>query len=174
MPGQPPPQASDPRTGWSFLDLGTLVTLVVRSLFFARPLLEEWGLSNYWSANGVGNYLTLAKNYPLRPLQSLPSALAWIVGHGSTTGFALAFAAVQVAKYVAMRWAIGRFVHAASGVACSLDGRRADPLGGRLADAVRRRRTRRRAPLRRARRPAAQRRPADGALDDRGGRDRSA
>lgn len=80
--------------------------LVVVAAAFARPLVEEWGFIDYWNEVGLGGYPHLAKTYLLRPLMPTPFALEWAIGGGSPFGFAMGFAGLIVAKYLAARWAV--------------------------------------------------------------------
>jgi hypothetical protein len=89
-----------------------MVLVLALSLAFARPLVEEWALSNYWHTYGVDHYFALARAWPIRPLQAVPSALAWVIGGRAVVGYAVAFALVLAAKYLAMRWAVGAYLTA--------------------------------------------------------------
>lgn len=94
------------------LDAGTVVAIFAMALYFARPLLEEWGLALYFRVHGVDSYVTLAKKFPLRPLQIAPSAVqSALFGEGSLA-FAVTFGLLLVAKYAALRWAVGPFLPA--------------------------------------------------------------
>ena len=94
------------------LDAGTVVAIFAMALYFARPLLEEWGLALYFRVHGVDSYVDLAGEFPLRPLQIAPSALqSALFGEGSLA-FAVTFGLLLVAKYVALRWAVGPFLPA--------------------------------------------------------------
>lgn len=94
------------------LDAGTVVAIFAMALYFARPLLEEWGLALYFRVHGVDSYVDLAGEFPLRPLQIAPSALqSALFGEGSLA-FAVTFGLLLVAKYVALRWAVAPFLPA--------------------------------------------------------------
>jgi hypothetical protein len=96
----------------SALDAATVVVIFGMALYFARPLLEEWGVSLYFRAHGVHSFVTLAAGFPLRPLQVAPSAVeSGLFGYGATA-FALTFGLLLVGKYAALRWAVGPFLPA--------------------------------------------------------------
>jgi hypothetical protein len=94
------------------LDAGTVVAIFALALFFARPLLEEWGLALFFRVHGVHSYVDLAKAFPLRPLQIFPVAFQSALFGDSTLAFAATFGLLLVAKYVALRWAVGPFLPA--------------------------------------------------------------
>jgi hypothetical protein len=94
------------------LDAATVVVIFGMALYFARPLLEEWGVLLYFRAHGIHSYVTLASGFPLRPLQVAPNAIqAALFGYGATA-FALTFGLLLVGKYVALRWAVGPYLPA--------------------------------------------------------------
>ena len=87
------------------LELGTVAVVVVLALAFARPLLEEWGLTLQWRHLGPWHYWTQAQVHILRPLEPVPSWLNAQLG-GTTLSLACGFAILLVAKYLAARWAV--------------------------------------------------------------------
>ncbi len=94
------------------LDVATVATAIVMALVFARPLLEEWALSDYFQEGGLGDYPSLARRFPLRALQVVPNAVYHALGGGAIAGFAIGFGLLLAAKYVALRWAVGPFLPA--------------------------------------------------------------
>lgn len=88
----------------------TVGAAVVMAAFFARPLLEEWGLASGWARDGLGSYATVAADFPLRPLQVLPSAFSWALGRDALAAYAAGFAVVFASKYVALRWAVAPYL----------------------------------------------------------------
>jgi hypothetical protein len=94
------------------LDAVTVAGILLAALYFARPLLEELGLSLYFRANGVHTYITLAGGFPLRPLQAAPNAFQSALFGDSTLAFALTFGLILIAKYTALRWAVAPFLPA--------------------------------------------------------------
>ena len=96
--------------GLALAEVATVSSLFVMAVFFARPLLEEWGFFAAFRSSGATTYWNLIPRFSLRPLVGIPLVLEWLIARGSSWGVGVGFGLLLMAKYGALRWAVNGFV----------------------------------------------------------------
>jgi hypothetical protein len=108
-PSQPEHRHRGGAARWWLVDAVTVAFLSLLALAYARPLVEEWIVLEYFDRAGIGGYKWFATLSPLRPLGAAPTVLQWLLG-GDPWGFGLGFALMLAATYLVARWAVSTHV----------------------------------------------------------------
>jgi hypothetical protein len=90
--------------GINLIELMILSSLMIISVMFVRPLLEEWAVMGSLNSFGIAGYLKIMD--PLRPLGNIPHLLQWYFSKGHEKGYAFIFGLMLCLKYLVARWAI--------------------------------------------------------------------
>lgn len=98
-------------------DAIALIILVIAAVIFVRPQIEAWSISRAFmeasaeSPAAIAAYVMsyVQAQFP-RALEVIPMAAGSLSGGGAPIGWGIAYGSILVAKYLAARWALSKFL----------------------------------------------------------------